>query len=32
VRAFRSQWNIEELFRRAKKGGLVPWGPSYAHT
>ena len=29
VRAFRSQWNIEELFRRAKKGGLVPWGPSF---
>jgi len=29
VSAFRSQWNIEELFRRAKKGGLVPWGPSF---
>lgn len=29
VRAFRSQWNVEELFRRAKKGGLVPWGPSF---
>jgi len=29
VCAFRGQWNIEELFRRAKKGGLVPWGPSY---
>ena len=29
VRAFRSQWNVEELFRRSKKGGLVPWGPSH---
>jgi transposase len=29
VRAFRGQWNVEELFRRAKKGGLVPWGPSF---
>lgn len=29
VHAFRGQWNIEELFRRAKKGGLVPWGPSH---
>jgi hypothetical protein len=29
VRAFRGQWNVEELFRRAKKGGVVPWGPSY---
>jgi transposase len=29
VRGFRGQWNVEELFRRAKKGGLVPWGPSY---
>jgi DDE family transposase len=29
VAAFRGQWNVEELFRRAKKGGLVPWGPSY---
>jgi hypothetical protein len=29
VRAFRGQWQVEELFRRAKKGGLVPWGPSY---
>jgi transposase len=27
--AFRGQWNVEELFRRAKKGGLVPWGPSF---
>ena len=27
--AFRGQWNVEELFRRAKKGGLVPWGPSH---
>jgi hypothetical protein len=29
VYAFRGQWNVEELFRRAKKGGVVPWGPSY---
>lgn len=29
VAAFRGQWNVEELFRRAKKGGVVPWGPSY---
>lgn len=29
VSAFRGQWRVEELFRRAKKGGLVPWGPSY---
>ncbi len=28
VYAFRGQWNVEELFRRAKKGGVVPWGPS----
>jgi len=27
VHAFRGQWNVEELFRRAKKGGVVPWGP-----
>jgi len=29
VRAFRGQWNVEELFRRTKKGGVVPWGPSF---
>lgn len=29
VSAFRGQWNVEELFRRAKKGGIAPWGPSY---
>jgi transposase len=29
VYAFRGQWNVEEVFRRAKKGGLVPWGPSH---
>ena len=29
VHAFRGQWNVEELFCRAKKGGLVPWGPSH---
>ncbi len=32
VHAFRGQWNVEELFRRAKKGGVVPWGPSYQWT
>jgi hypothetical protein len=29
VEAFRGQWNVEELFRRAKKGGVAPWGPSH---
>ena len=29
VSAFRGQWNVEELFRRAKKGGISPWGPSF---
>jgi len=29
VHAFRGRWNVEEIFRRAKKGGLVPWGPSH---
>jgi hypothetical protein len=29
VQAFHGQWNVEELFRRAKKGGVVPWGPSH---
>lgn len=29
VQAFRGQWNVEELFRRAKKGGVAPWGPSH---
>lgn len=29
VSAFRGQWHVEELFRRAKKGGVVPWGPSH---
>jgi hypothetical protein len=29
VNAFRGQWNVEELFRRAKKGGIVSWGPSH---
>jgi hypothetical protein len=29
VYAFRGQWNVEELFRRSKKGGVVPWGPSH---
>jgi len=25
VSAFRGQWNVKELFRRAKKGGIAPW-------
>lgn len=29
VHGFRGQWNVEELFRRAKGGGVVPWGPSH---
>ena len=29
VRGFRGQWQVEDLFRQAKKGGLVPWGPSH---
>ena len=29
VYAFRGQWKVEELFRRAEKGGVVPWGPSH---
>ena len=29
VHAFRGQWKVEEMFRRAKKGGTVPWGPSH---
>ena len=29
VHAFRGQWNVEELFRRTKKGGVVPCGPSH---
>ena len=29
VSAFRGQWHVEELFRRAKKGGIAPWGPSF---
>jgi transposase len=29
VHGFRGQWNVEEIFRRAKKGGVVPWGPSH---
>jgi transposase len=29
VHAFRGQWNVEELFRRAKRGGVVAWGPSH---
>jgi transposase len=32
VAAFRGQWNVEELFRRAKKGGVAPWGPSFQHA
>jgi transposase len=29
VTASRGQWNVEEIFRRSKKGGVVPWGPSH---
>jgi len=29
VMGFRGQWNVEELFRRSKGGGIVPWGPSH---
>lgn len=29
VHGFRGQWNVEEMFRRAKGGGVVPWGPSF---
>lgn len=29
IAAFRGQWTVEEVFRRAKKGGIVPWGPSH---
>jgi transposase len=29
VTALRGQWNVEEIFRRSKKGGVVPWGPSH---
>ncbi len=29
VSGFRGQWNVEEVFRRAKKGGIAPWGPSF---
>ena len=29
MHAFRGQRNVEELFRRAKKGGIAPWGPSH---
>ncbi len=29
VAGFRGQWHVEELFRRAKGGGTVPWGPSH---
>lgn len=29
VYAFRGQWNVEELFRRAKQGGVLSWGPPH---
>ena len=32
VHAFRGQWNVEELFRRAKKGGVAQWGPSFQRS
>ena len=32
VRTFRSQWKVERAFRRMKRGGVSPWGPSYQWT
>ena len=32
IHAFRGQWNVEELFRRAKKGSVAAWGPSFQHV
>lgn len=32
VRSFRGQWNVEELFRRTKKGGIAAWGPAHSWT
>jgi hypothetical protein len=29
ARAAHGQWKVEELFRRTKKGSVVPWGPSH---
>ena len=29
IGGFRGQWKVEDLFRRVKKGGVVPWGPSF---
>jgi hypothetical protein len=29
VSACRGQWSVEEVFRRSKKGGVAPWGPSH---
>lgn len=29
VGGFRGQWNVEEIFRRTKGGGIAPWAPSY---
>ena len=29
MKAFRGQWNVEELLRRTKKGGVSAWGPSH---
>ena len=29
VLAAHGQWKVEELFRRTKKGAIVPWGPSH---
>lgn len=29
VQAFRGQWKSKNLFRRAKKGGVVPMGPPH---
>jgi len=32
ARAFRSQWKVERAFRRMKRGGISPWGPSFQWT
>ena len=29
IKAAYGQWKVEELFRRTKKGAVVPWGPSH---
>jgi len=32
ARAFRAQWKAERAFRRMKRGGISPWGPSFQWT